>query len=191
MRQESANPCWSIISVTKRATCEKMCIRDRHMAGKTDPWMSKECADKFLSWMNGAEVNRKKISESFIAAWFLTMLSLHAMSGKEMSGKIMEKLRNRSDLELEAIWNRVHSAKRDNSPLYLTLRNSELCTAPLPSEHFFGREEEMYDLKELLLRGGKYLVCGLGGIGKPDFLHTVLLRSVLLHLPVHTSGSAA
>ena len=145
-----------------------------HMAGKTDPWMSKECADKFLSWMDGAEVNRKKISESFIAAWFLTMLSLHAMSGKEMSGKIMENLRNRSDLELEAIWNRVHSAKRDNSPLYLTLRNSELCTAPLPSEHFFGREEEMYDLKELLLRGGKYLVCGLGGIGKTELLRQLI-----------------
>ena len=96
------------------------------------------------------------------------------MSGKEMSGKIMENLRNRSDLELDAIWNRVHSAKRDNSPLYLTLRNSELCTAPLPSEHFFGREEELYDLKELLLRGGKYLVCGLGGIGKTELLRQLI-----------------
>ena len=91
-----------------------------------------------------------------------------------MSGKIMENLRNRSDLELEAIWNRVHSAKRDNSPFYLTLRNSELCTAPLPSEHFFGREEELYDLKELLLRSGKYLVCGLGGIGKTELLRQLI-----------------
>ena len=144
------------------------------MAGKTDPWMSKECLDKFLFWLDGVKENQKKISETFVAAWFLTMLSLHAMAGKEMSGKIMRDLRNRSDLELGMIWKQQHSAKRDNSPLYLTLKNCELCTAPLASEHFFGREEELYDLKELLLRGGKYLVSGLGGIGKTELLRQLI-----------------
>ncbi|MFQ9393089.1 MAG: hypothetical protein ACLR2E_01245 [Lachnospiraceae bacterium] len=121
------------------------------------------------------EKNRKKLPERFQAGWLLTMLSLHAMAGDQMDTEKMRELRKRKDLAPELLWRKLEQEQEKRQPVFLTSRNSELCVAPLEGEHFFGREEELYDLKEMLENGGKFLLTGLGGIGKTELLRQLLI----------------
>ena len=144
-------------------------------AEKEDPWLSKDCAKLLLSWVSDVEKNRKKLPERFQAGWLLTMLSLHAMAGDQMDTEKMRELRKRKDLAPELLWRKLEQEQEKRQPVFLTSRNSELCVAPLEGEHFFGREEELYDLKEMLENGGKFLLTGLGGIGKTELLRQLLI----------------
>ncbi|MFR0953990.1 MAG: hypothetical protein ACLSGK_14910 [Lachnospiraceae bacterium] len=42
------------------------------------------------------------------------------------------------------------------------------------ASHFFGREEELYDLKEMFFNSGKYLISGIGGIGKTELMRQLV-----------------
>lgn len=144
-------------------------------AEREDPWLSEDCGKKLLSWVGDAEKNRKKLPERFLAGWLLTMLSLHAMAGDQMDVEKMQELRKRKDLTPELLWKKLEQEQEKHQPVFLTSRNSELCVAPLEGEHFFGREEELYDLKEMLENGGKFLLTGLGGMGKTELLRQLLI----------------
>ena len=144
-------------------------------AEREDPWLSGECAGNLLAWVSDIEKNRKKLPERFLAGWLLSMLSLHAMAGDQMDMEKMKELRKRKDLAPEFLWKKMEQEQAKHQPVFLTSRNSELCVAPLDVEHFFGREEELYDLKEMLENGGKFLLTGLGGMGKTELLRQLLI----------------
>lgn len=144
-------------------------------AEREDPWLSGECAGNLLAWVSDIEKNRKKLPERFLAGWLLSMLSLHAMAGDQMDMEKMKELRKRKDLAPEFLWKKMEQEQAKHQPVFLTSRNSELCVAPLDGEHFFGREEELYDLKEMLENGGKFLLTGLGGMGKTELLRQLLI----------------
>lgn len=144
------------------------------IAMESDPWLSRECGERLLFWIDYIEKKQKAFSPSFGAAWLFTMLSLHAMAGPGMSGRKMELVRNREDLKPEHIWNCIYQASREKRQQFLTLRNCELFRKSVKAGHFFGREEELYDLKEMFSNSGKYLISGIGGIGKTELMRQLV-----------------
>ena len=105
----------------------------------------------------------------------MTMLSLHAMAGDQMDTEKMRELRKRKDLAPELLWRKLEQEQEKRQPRLSDLEKQRtLCGTP-GGEHFFGREEELYDLKEMLENGGKFLLTGLGGIGKTELLRQLLI----------------
>ena len=97
---------------------------------------------------------------------------LHALAGNGEGGESLRNLRCRQELSLEALEkaNRQVAGARNGKPVFLTGKNTELCSIPLTARHFFGRERELFELREMLAQGGRYLVSGIGGIGKTELM---------------------
>lgn len=113
---------------------------------------------------------------AFYCGWFLALLMLHALSGNGEGESALSGLRADSSLSLEALdLARLESnTEKKKEVTWLTGKNSELCCTPLSQQHFFGREEELFELREMLVRGGKYLISGMGGIGKTELMRQLL-----------------
>ncbi len=110
--------------------------------------------------------------EVFCCAWFLTMLMFHGLSGNGEGESSLENIRDNEELEFKALLARFCGNKNTKKmgPVFMTNKNTELCSPPLEARHFFGREKELFELREMLNMGGKYLVSGIGGIGKTELL---------------------
>ena len=123
-----------------------------------------------------AELGRERDAKLFCVCWVLTFLTIHAMAGEEMNHTRMKALRQKEEFSLKALWN----SQRENTDAgsrvvhFLTNQNNALCITPLPMMHFFGREMELFDLRELLEQGGYYMLSGMGGIGKTELLRQLL-----------------
>ncbi len=112
---------------------------------------------------------------AFFCGWFLTLLTFHALAGNGEGESAMSRLRQDSSLHIENLGRTyIMEEKNRGKAIFLTGRNTELCSSPLPWQHFFGREKEMFDLRRMLLHGGKYLVSGMGGIGKTELIRQLL-----------------
>ena len=144
------------------------------MVMESDPWLSQECGEKLIFWIDYIEKKQKDFSQSFGDAWLFTLLSLHAMAGPEISGAKMKLVRNREDLKPEYIWSCIYQESGETRQSFLTLRNCELFRKSVKASHFFGREEELYDLKEMFFNSGKYLISGIGGIGKTELMRQLV-----------------
>ncbi|MDE5680122.1 MAG: ATP-binding protein, partial [Lachnospiraceae bacterium] len=110
--------------------------------------------------------------KAFYCGYLLTFLMFHALAGNGEGGESLRNLRGRRELSLEAMEKtskRVAGA-RSGEPVFLTGKNTELCSIPLTARHFFGREKELFELREMLAQGGRYLVSGIGGIGKTELM---------------------
>lgn len=108
----------------------------------------------------------------FFCGWFLWFLTLHALSGNGEGEEALQKLRNNKMFSLEYLYGLFcedHKYKKKELILWAS-DDSELCKEPLDYRHFFGREEELFELDEMLERGGKYLISGVGGIGKTELM---------------------
>ena len=113
---------------------------------------------------------------TFYCGWFLTLLMLHALSGNGEGEGALGRLRADASLSVEALGDALMkgNAEKKKEVIWLTGKNSELCSTPLSQQHFFGREEELFELREMLIRGGKYLISGIGGIGKTELMRQLL-----------------
>ncbi len=113
---------------------------------------------------------------AFFCGWFLTMLMLHALSGNGEGESALRRLRDNPGLSLKALsgLSLKSNMGKKKKAAYLTSKNSELCAAPLSRQHFFGREEELFELREMLISGGKYLISGIGGIGKTELMRQLI-----------------
>lgn len=113
-----------------------------------------------------------KTGKAFFCGYLLTFLMLHALAGNGEGGESLRNLRCRQELSLEALEkaNRQVAGARNGKPVFLTGKNTELCSIPLTARHFFGRERELFELREMLAQGGRYLVSGIGGIGKTELM---------------------
>ena len=109
----------------------------------------------------------------FFCGWFLTMLMLHASSAGAMNEAEFISLRKKEELSPRALWEYrfAASGNTENEAVVLLTENyHNLCNTVLEARHFFGREEEMFDLREMLREGGKYLISGMGGVGKTELM---------------------
>ena len=84
------------------------------MVMESDPWLSQECGEKLIFWIDYIEKKQKDFSQSFGDAWLFTLLSLHAMAGPEISGAKMKLVRNREDLKPEYIWSCIYQESGGN-----------------------------------------------------------------------------
>lgn len=114
--------------------------------------------------------------QTFFCSWFLTLLMIHALLGNGEGEEYLCQVRTNQELSvtfLGEVYLKDEKSSRDEV-LFLTTKNSELCKEPLDIRHFFGREEELFELREMLEAGGKYLVSGIGGIGKTELMRQFL-----------------
>lgn len=151
-------------------------IRELMRLAKTDdPHVSNEITvqiEATIGWQ-GNDSNKSL----FHASYLLTVLMLYAAAGEAMDDSAMDVLRV-NDYSISALWDLKLNppAATDASVTYLTERVGMLQDKPLPHQRFFGREEELFNLKEMAVQGRKCLISGVGGIGKTELLRQ-LIRS--------------
>lgn len=121
------------------------------------------------------KIGRAAEARLFQAGWMLTFLSLHALAGNQAAGPDMRRIRT-EDYSLSALWKQYQKEKnrKGEGVHFLTRENSVLCSTPLQFMHFFGREIEIFELRELVAQGGHLLLSGMGGIGKTELLRQLL-----------------
>lgn len=109
---------------------------------------------------------------AFYCGYLLTFLMFHALAGNGEGADMLQRMRSRQELSVEEMerQNRKNAGEHAGKPVFLTGKNTELCSMPLTARHFFGREKELFELREMLARGGRYLVSGIGGIGKTELM---------------------
>ena len=56
----------------------------------------------------------------------------------------------------------------------MTKQTGALGRSALQTQHFFGRETELFELRQMVIHGGHYLISGMGGIGKTELLRQLL-----------------
>ena len=108
------------------------------------------------------------------AAYLLTMLSLYAAAGEAMDGPDMALLQAEV-YGIQTLWesgNIINEKKTNVS--YLTVHSGILQDNPLPRHRFFGREEALFEMKELAATGRKCLLVGMGGLGKTELLRQLI-----------------
>lgn len=137
-----------------------------------DSCYTDEVADYFRVNFNqaGRKLTGGKNGQLFTYSWMLTMLTIHALVGSQMCGKEAQTFRENRMLGLLPLAEHFLREERNRTCRFLTGANSELPSSGLSKYHFFGRDEEMLNLLEMMRQGGRYLLYGLGGIGKTEIL---------------------
>lgn len=140
-----------------------------------DPHVSNEISaliEEALGWQSSD--SGKSL---FQASYLLTVLTLYAAAGDAMDDSVMDVLRER-DYSIAALWDiKLNPPTAEcTSVTYLTERVDMMQDKPLPHQRFFGREEALFNLKEMAIHGRKCLISGVGGIGKTELLRQ-LIRS--------------
>ncbi len=111
----------------------------------------------------------------FHAGYLMTLLSLYAMTGDAMDKPATLVLEDKRYAP-GTLW-QLRSQQRENPSWtveYLTVRCGSMQDELLPRQRFFGREEELYDLREMAISGRKCLISGMGGLGKTELLRQLL-----------------
>lgn len=146
------------------------------MCEAEDPFFTHEIAQQIRDSLEMKEpmASFGRQASLFQAAYLITILSLYAAAGEYMGGISMAVLRA-EEHSLTALWeNRQSQADSIGSVKYLTVRSGILQDNPLPKNSFFGREEALYDIQEMMLSGKKCLVSGIGGIGKTELVRQLI-----------------
>lgn len=113
----------------------------------------------------------------FYVSWNLTMSVLHALTGPLMSGREMAAIRTDKQYNMMNLWNGSQETYQSGKGTlqYLNRMADAWIEEAVPRQHFFGRELELFDLREKLHQGGKYILTGSSGVGKTELLRQFLL----------------
>lgn len=144
---------------------------------KEDDCFSPEIADFFLKIQKDIILVRGKSihAKAFYCGYVLSQLTLHALFGTAMNSESAKGFRENPEFSVKQLWNQYFSEVKEERPVQrLTNQNNELCGTALPTHRFFGREEEMFEMRGMLERGGCYLFTGIGGIGKTELMRQFL-----------------
>lgn len=137
-----------------------------------DPRVSGEIVDqiqKTVFWQStGGD------GKLFQAAYLLTLLMIYAAAGEAMDDPVMAVLREKN-YGIEAMFNAYIRPQDEAADVaFLTVHSGLLQHNLLPQHRFFGREEELFNLKEIASSGRKCLIQGIGGIGKTELLRQLI-----------------
>ena len=119
----------------------------------------------------------------FHAAYLLTVMSLYGAAGEAMNDPAMAALHDEA-FGIEAMWQLYSRQQKQGSGAVriLTAHVGLMQDSPLPKDRFFGREEALFDLREIAVTGGKCLLSGIGGVGKTEMLRQIIHRCLEEHL---------
>ena len=111
----------------------------------------------------------------FQAGYLLTVLTIYAAAGDAMDDACLSILRDKP-YSMHALWAQYKQKEtaRVNTVSFLSIHAGILQDNPLPPHRFFGREEELYDLQEMVSANRKCLISGMGGVGKTELLRQLL-----------------
>lgn len=148
----------------------------------TDEYFTDEISEFFKQEKNNINeiAQSGDFGQAFCSGWFLTFLSFYAMAGNQMSNMNLSKLCDDEKIHISSLW-KIYLQKNNKyeEPVtFLTNKNTALCSQPLLEKHFFGRELEIFELRELVKEGGRYLLSGMGGAGKTELLRQLLKNCV-------------
>lgn len=121
-----------------------------------------------------AEFDGDKQGKLFQSGYLLTVMMLYAASGKAMDDPALNVLLEER-FSMSVLWqNRRRPDRELTQTMYLTSHSCILQSPPLPMNRFFGREEALFDIREMILSQKKCLISGIGGIGKTELLRQLL-----------------
>ena len=120
---------------------------------------------------------------AFRAAYLLTVMTLYASAGIAMGDPPLAALREEG-CSMEALWAEQCRRREQGSGevKILTAHTGLLQTSSLSKDRFFGREAELFDLRDLAVSGKKCLISGIGGVGKTELLRQLIRRCREEHL---------
>ena len=127
------------------------------------------------------ELNRCRGQEErlFCAAYLLTVMALYAAAGTAMGDGTMDVLREeRCSMEALLEIRCKKDTPNQEGVRVLSAHTGLLQSPTLSKDHFFGREEALFDLRDLAASGKKCLICGIGGVGKTELLRQLIRRCV-------------
>lgn len=108
--------------------------------------------------------------KAFHMAWKYTLLILCALCCSDPEDKVISKRFDELGInEMELLKRSFRKSRIVNATL-CSSANNQICKNILEKEHFFGREEEVFNMIEKIKEGGKYLLSGIGGTGKTELL---------------------
>lgn len=137
-----------------------------------DPHVSDAIAEHILRSLDWHPAVGQMIT--YQAAYLLTMLSLYAAAGEAMDRPDMALLQA-EEYEIQALWDSRNSpGEKKHNVSYLTIHSGILQDNPLPRHRFFGREAELFELKEHAAAGHKCQILGMGGLGKTELLRQLI-----------------
>ncbi len=115
-------------------------------------------------------------ANTFCCSWFLTYFILFALTGKEENESFIHKIKEDKSYSLPSMLKNYGDQKQGESRevKILTGNNTELSRPALGIGHFFGRQAELFELSEMLEKGGQYLISGMGGSGKTELMRQFL-----------------
>ena len=116
--------------------------------------------------------------DTFCCGWILTLFTIHALMGNGEGEEHLHRIRSDKNYSLLEMLKRYQKENEDQKRevLFLTDVETEFLLPQLKTGHFFGREVELFELREMLMRGGYYLISAADGCGK-----TELMRQFVKH----------
>ncbi len=110
--------------------------------------------------------------DTFCCGWILTMFTLHALMGNGEGEEHLHRIRSDKNYSLLEMLKRYRQTSKvhTNEVSYLTENSMEKTDSSLKPGHFFGREVELFELREMLAHGGFYLISGIDGSGKTELM---------------------
>ena len=114
--------------------------------------------------------------DAFCCGWILTMFTLHALMGNGEGEENLHRIRSDKNYGLLEMLKRYQendeTAKKQ--VMFYTENVLEDISPALKAGHFFGREVELFELREMLTQGGRYLISGIAGSGKTELVRQFL-----------------
>lgn len=147
------------------------------MCEQEDPCVSPEITTNIVEGLTcSPAIHRGGIpGKHFQAAYLLTILSFYAAAGEAMDDPVLAVLREKA-YSMDSLWDSYtrQEEARSQKAVFLTNHIGILQDNILPRHRFFGREEALYDLKEMAAAGDKCILSGIGGQGKTELLRQLI-----------------
>lgn len=144
---------------------------------KEDPAFTEGAADFFykaIDEFNGIK-GQGMMVDAFCCGYILTFLIFHALMGNGEGEEVLRRFREDKKYSFSKMYHKYQEESIEKREVeFLGSANTELSGQPLKQGHFFGREAEMFEIREMLMHGGAFLISGMGGIGKTELMRQFL-----------------
>lgn len=148
------------------------------MYEESDEAFTQEASDFFWSAMEERKLleGQGLMTDTFCCGWILTMFTIHALVGNGEGEEHLHRIRTDKNYSLLEMLKRYqeNSDTGKKQVVFYTENALEHSAPALKPGHFFGREVELFELREMLAHGGKYLISGIGGSGKTELVKQFL-----------------
>ncbi len=148
------------------------------MCYESDPYMTEALKNRFLELFEQRHEYEQKGERGkvFFTSYVISGFLFYALLGDNMDMGLFDDVVNNDDMFIDNVWNMNNgrSPEKQREVNFMTTKDCELCMAPLNYNHFYGREEDLYSLKQRLHESQKCLISGIGGTGKTELMRQFL-----------------